>query len=77
MTAREFAAAYHIMNISPERMAAARAALVDGETYLAVAKRFGWTAPAVFDSARKAVEALERFKSAMDAWESFEAEESE
>jgi hypothetical protein len=44
MTPAEFAScAPYIKNISADRVEAARAALVDGETQAVIAARYGWT----------------------------------
>lgn len=52
MIAAEFAAVKPLLNISEDRISAARAALVDGETLAAVGARFGWTRQAVGDAVR-------------------------
>ena len=46
----EFDSIRPLLNISDERIEAARSALVDNETYQTVANRYGWTRQAVGDS---------------------------
>jgi len=46
----EFDSIRPLLNISDDRIQAARSALVDNETYQAVANRYGWTRQAVGDS---------------------------
>jgi hypothetical protein len=50
MTAAEFEAIRPLLNISHERIDAARAALVDGVAQQTVAVPFGWTRQAVHDA---------------------------
>jgi hypothetical protein len=50
MMAIEFDSIRPLLNISDDRIEAARSALVDNETYQAVANRYGWTRQAVGDS---------------------------
>ena len=50
MMAIEFDSIRPLLNISDDRIQAARSALVDNETYQAVANRYGWTRQAVGDS---------------------------
>jgi hypothetical protein len=50
MTAVEFDAVKPLLNISDERIAAARQALVDGRTLRAVGEQFGWSRQAVGDA---------------------------
>jgi hypothetical protein len=50
MMAIEFDSIRPLLNISDDRIQAARSALVDNETYQTVANRYGWTRQAVGDS---------------------------
>jgi TrfB plasmid transcriptional repressor len=50
MMAIEFDSIRPLLNISDDRIEAARSALVDNETYQAVANCYGWTRQAVGDS---------------------------
>jgi virulence-associated protein VapD len=50
LEAVEFISVRHLLNISDDRINAARCVLVDGKTYQAVADQFGWSRQAVGDS---------------------------
>jgi len=50
ISAAEFEAVRPLLKISDDRITAARAALVDGETLQAVGTRFGWSRQAVGDA---------------------------
>lgn len=50
MTAAEFEAVRPLLNISDDRIKAARLALVDGQTLQAVGDQFGWSRQAVGDA---------------------------
>ena len=50
MNAVEFESVRHLLNISDERIKAARSVLVDGETYQNAANQFGWSRQAVGDT---------------------------
>jgi transposase-like protein len=68
MTPAEFAACTpYIRNISPDRVQAARSALVDGETLAAIAARHGWSRQAVNVCVDTLWQALERHKEAKKA----------
>jgi len=65
MTAVEFDAVRPLLpNIREDRSAAARAALVDGETLAAVAQRYGWTRQAVNGLVNTFWEGLTRYHEA-------------
>nr|WP_031943360.1 TrfB-related DNA-binding protein [Pseudomonas sp. NFPP33]AGH89226.1 KorA: transcriptional repressor [uncultured bacterium] len=69
MTASEFAAVEPLLNISPERIKAARLALVDGMTYEGAATviGLGWSRQAVGDCARVVWREFEAFQKASAA----------
>jgi hypothetical protein len=81
MTASEFAAVEPLLSISPERIKAARLALVDGMTYEGAAKvlALGWSRQAVgdcvrvvwreFEAFQKASAAAHRNKTIPEGWE--------
>lgn len=50
MTAEQFDAVLPLLNISKERIEAAREALVDGQILSEIGKRFGWSRQAVGDA---------------------------
>ena len=50
MSAAEFEAVRPLLKISTDRIDAARAALVEGETLAAIGERYGWTRQAVGDA---------------------------
>ena len=50
MSAVEFESVRHLLNISDDRIKAARSVLVDGETYQHAANQFGWSRQAVGDT---------------------------
>ena len=61
MTAAEFEAIRPLLKISDDRMEAARAALVDGQTLQAVGDRFGWSRQAVGDAVSTVWRTLENY----------------
>ena len=62
MTAVEFEAIRHLLNLSRERTEAARAALVDGQPYLSIASPHGWTRQAVADAVSIVWKTLEKYR---------------
>jgi hypothetical protein len=67
VTAAEFDAARSLLNISAERIEAARAAMVEGKTLQAAADRYGWARQSVGDSVNVVWKALERYREAQKA----------
>jgi hypothetical protein len=68
MTAAEFDAVRPFLpNIREDRSAAARAALVDGETLAAVAKRYDWSPQAVNNLVNTYCKGLNRYHEAQRA----------
>lgn len=61
MTAAEFEAVRPLLKISDDRMEAARAALVDGQTLQAVGDRFGWSRQAAGDAVNAVWRTLESY----------------
>lgn len=64
MTAVEFDAIRPLLNISPQRIEAARAALVDGLTLQAIATPNGWTRQAVNDAVTVVWNTLAKYRAA-------------
>ena len=67
MTAVEFEALRPLLKISEDRMAAARAVLVDGLTYQAAGDRFGWTRQAAGDAVDVVWRTLQRYHESQKA----------
>jgi len=67
MTNAEFDAVSHLLKISEERIKAARAFLVNGETYQVIADRHGCTRQAVGGSVNAVWEVFENYKKAQSA----------
>lgn len=67
MTAAEFEAVRPLLNISDDRVTAARAVLVDSLTYQAVGDQFGWTRQAVGDAVGIVWRTLERYHESQKA----------
>jgi hypothetical protein len=67
MTAAEFEALRPLLKISSDRMAAARAVLVDGLTYQAVGDQFGWTRQAAGDAVNIVWRTLQRYHESQKA----------
>jgi hypothetical protein len=68
MTAAEFEAVRHLLNISDERVEAARLALVGGHTNAGIAKQFGWKSRQAVGECVDAVwQALQRYREAQKA----------
>lgn len=68
MTAAEFQAVRHLLNISDERIEAARLALVVGQTNAGIAKQFGWSSrQAVGECVDVVWQALQRYREAQKA----------
>lgn len=67
MTAAEFEALRPLLNISDDRVTAARAVLVDSLTYQAVGDQFGWTRQAVGDAVGIVWRTLERYHESQKA----------
>lgn len=67
MTAVEFEALRPLLNISEDRMAAARAVLVDGLTYQAAGDRFDWTRQAAGDAVDVVWRTLQRYHESQKA----------
>lgn len=61
MTAAEFEAVRPLLKISDDRIEAARAALVEGQTLQAVGDRFGWSRQAVGDAVSTVWRTLENY----------------
>lgn len=61
MTAAEFQTIRPLLKLSDERVEAARAALVDGETLQVLGDRFGWTRQAVGDAVSAVWRTLETY----------------
>lgn len=61
MSAAEFEAVCPLLKISDDRIKAARAALVDGQTLQAVGNQFGWSRQAVGDSVNAVWRTLESY----------------
>jgi len=61
MTAAEFEAVRPLLNISDDRIKAARLALVDGQTLAAVGYQFGWSRQAVGDAVSVVWKTLESY----------------
>ncbi len=67
MTVAEFEAVRQLLKISDDRINAARAALVDGETYQAVGNQFGWSRQAVNDTVAVVWKTLQSYREAQRA----------
>lgn len=68
MTAVEFEAVRPLLKkMSADRIEAAHAALVDGETLQAMGDRFGWSRQSVDDAVRKVWRALENYNESQRA----------
>lgn len=67
MTAAEFEALRPLLKISSDRIAAARAVLVDGLTYQAVGDQFGWTRQAAGDAVNIVWRTLQRYHESQKA----------
>lgn len=67
LTAAEFQAVLPLLNISENRINAARGALVDGETLQAVASRYDWSRQAVGDAVSAVWHAFEKYQEAQRA----------
>ena len=61
MTGPDFEAVRPLLNISNDRIAAARSALVDGQTLQGVANRYGWSRQAVGAAARIVWSTFQKF----------------
>jgi len=66
MTASEFAAVRPLLKLSENRIEAARAALVDGETGQQIADRYGWTRQAVSDAVRSVWARAEEYRQSLE-----------
>lgn len=62
MTASEFEAVRPLVNISEDRFAAARAALVEGKTFKSIGQIYQWTPQSVNDAVGIVWAALERYQ---------------
>lgn len=67
MTAAEFEAVRGLIHMSPERIAAARAVLVDGETLSAAAEPYGWHRQAADTAVRAFLRTFVRYTAAQQA----------
>ena len=68
MTAAEFDAVRPLLKISEDRISAARAVLVDGQTLQATATRFGWTSRnTVFECVNAVWKVSEKYRAAQAA----------
>lgn len=70
MTAAEFDAVRPLLKISDDRIKAARAVLVDDQTYKAMAEQYGWSRQAVGDIVNVVWSTLERYRKSQKAAES-------
>ena len=61
MTGLEFEAVRPLLNISEDRMTAARSALVNGQTLQGVANLYGWSRQAVGDAVRVVWQTFEKY----------------
>lgn len=61
MTGPEFDAIRPLLNISEDRMSAARSAIVDGQTLQGVANLYGWSRQAVGDAVRVVWQTFEKY----------------
>ncbi|MDA8094886.1 MAG: TrfB-related DNA-binding protein [Betaproteobacteria bacterium] len=69
MSASEFEAVRPLLNISQERVEAARLALVDDRTFQTVGERYGWSRQAVWDAVGVVWKQFGRYKRALAAME--------
>lgn len=67
MTGAEFEAVRPLLKISPNRIEAARSALVDGLTLKAVGEHYGWSKQAVGDAVSVVWRTLENYHAAQSA----------
>lgn len=67
MTGAEFEAVRPLLNISDDRIEAARAALVDGQTLQALGDRYGWSRQAVGDAVSTVWRTLESYHASQRA----------
>ncbi|WP_058565156.1 TrfB-related DNA-binding protein [Xylella fastidiosa] len=67
MTAAEFEAVRPFLKISDDRIKAARAALVEGQTLQAVGDCFGWSRQAVDQAVRVVWHTLEKYRESQRA----------
>lgn len=67
LTAAEFQTIRPLLKLSDERVEAARAALVDGETLQAVGARYGWTRQAAGDAVSAVWRTLESYQESQRA----------
>ena len=67
MTSAEFEALRPLLKISDDRMTAARAVLVDNQTYQAVGDQFGWTRQAVGGAVDSVWRTLQRYHESQKA----------
>ncbi|WP_217426465.1 TrfB-related DNA-binding protein [Candidatus Methylobacter favarea] len=64
MTPVEFESIRPLLNISDDRVSAARAVLVDDDTYQVVAQRYEWSRQAVGDAVNVVWRTLQRYQAA-------------
>ena len=67
LTEAEFNAVRHLLNISEDRIEAARQVLVEGRTFQSVGDQFGWTWQSVFDAVDVVWKTYERYLKALRA----------
>ena len=67
MTAAEFDALKPLLNISDDRIEAARLALVNGQTLASVGEVYGWTRQAVGDAVAQVWKLHERYQESQRA----------
>lgn len=67
MTVAEFEAVRPLLKISEDRVKAARAALVDGQTFKSVADMFGWSRQAVNNAVMVVWRTLENYRQSQRA----------
>ncbi|MDC6409546.1 TrfB-related DNA-binding protein [Xylella fastidiosa] len=67
MTAADFEAVRPFLKISDDRIKAARAALVEGQTFQVIGDRFGWSRQAVDHAVRVVWNTLEKYRQSQRA----------
>ncbi|AAF85625.1 transcriptional regulator (plasmid) [Xylella fastidiosa 9a5c] len=76
MTPAEFEAVRPFLNISDDRIKAARAALVEGQTFQSIGDRFGWSKQSVDQAVRVVWKTLEKYRQsqrAVPGWKQIES----
>lgn len=62
MSAAEFEAVRPLLNISKDRIEAARSALVEDQTFQAISDQFGWSRQAVNNAVRVVWQTVEKYR---------------